>query len=217
MKRQISFEIYLIAFIIATAIFAVGIFVGKILDNTKITSISSQVNGLSQRLMTLQIISLMEENNSAFCSVYRSEFSFIENEREKLGYELTYLEEKKEVYDPETKRMYFLLEAQSYLLSKKLKDICADETVLLLYFYSNANCSRCGQQGAENLAAKEEAIKQNISVRIYSFDGDLGSPVVDAFKMQYNVKAYPTLVINGVSYPGEMKKEQILEAIKNAD
>ncbi|NYZ77173.1 hypothetical protein H0O02_02555 [Candidatus Micrarchaeota archaeon] len=212
MERTVAWPLYLTAFVISAAVFIAGIYIGTLLDKGEVQSLSSEVESLSQQLATTQLLFLMDENSSAFCPVYASELSSLEEKREQVGYELSFLEDRRNVEAPELKKQYFLFEAQSYLLSKKLKEICGDDTVLLLYFYSNKNCSACRQQGADNLAARDAVAASNISVRIYSFDGDLGSPVAEGFMRQFGISEYPSVVIDGSVYAGPVTEDELVSA-----
>lgn len=205
MERKVSWPLYITAFVISAVIFIAGIYVGTILDSNEVYSLSSDVDSLSREISTVQVLMLSEEG-PAFCPVYEEEFLKIDAEREKLGYELTYLEEQRHVYSPELKKDYFVLEAQSYFLAKKLQDICNDESTLVLYFYSNEECADCAQQGADILSARDASGKK---VLIYSFDGDMGSNIAKGFMTQYNVTQYPSVVINGEVHSGYMSPEAL--------
>ncbi len=207
MERKVSWSLYAAAFLVSAAIFIVGIYVGMLLDAGDVQSLSSDVSVLSQRLAVMQLLVLTDSNSSAFCPLYASELESIDEGREKLGYELSFLEEKRNIEAPELKREYFILEAQSYFLSKKLKELCGDESVLLLYFYSNKNCSDCIQQGTDILSARDRAAR---NVRIYSFDGDLGSPVADAFMQQFGITEYPSVVIDGEVHSGYIPEDELI-------
>lgn len=215
MARRISLTLYVIAFIVAAAVFSIGIFVGKTIDDAVVDDISGDVSSLSQRLTMTQLLWLLEEDNSNFCPVYLSELEEVDSQREYLGQMLTVLEEKKQIYAPETKKEYFLLETQSYLLAKKLGNICLEEEdIFVLYFYSNEECERCGEQGNAILMARDES-ENSDKIRIYAFDGDLGSPVVDAFMKQYNITEYPSVVINENVHSGFIPKEELLGEFSN--
>ncbi len=194
------------AFLISAAIFIAGIYVGMLLDSGDVKTLSSDVSELSQRISTMQLLVLTDSNSSAFCPLYASELEAIDAEREKLGYELSFLEEKRNVEAPELKKEYFILEAQSYFLSKKLKELCSDESVLLLYFYSNEDCSDCLQQGTDILSARDRTSR---NIRIYSFDGDLGSPVAEAFMQEYGIGEYPSVVIDGEVHSGYISEDEL--------
>ncbi len=98
MERKISLSLYVSAFMISAAIFIIGIYVGTLLDKGDVESLSSDVSSLSRQLATVQLLLLAEENSSAFCPVYASELASIEEERERVGYQLSYLVQEKHRY-----------------------------------------------------------------------------------------------------------------------
>ena len=215
MERKASLPLYAAAFVISLVIFFVGIYIGQLIDQSNLQSVSAEVERVSQKASSLQLLMLME-GNSSFCPVYLSELSSVSDEVEKVGYKLSYLEDEKHAYDPELKKQYFVLEAESYLLSKKARQLCGDRSVLLMYFYSNGGCASCRQQGNDILAARDAAETGNVSVKLFSFDGDLGSPVADAFANQYNITTYPSIVVNDRVYPGYHDPGTLATIIKGA-
>lgn len=206
--------IYIGAFLISLAMFLAGVYIGSLIDNSNLSSISGEVSGISERVASMQLLLLSEGNSSAFCPVYKSELDSIDSEVERVGYKLSYLEEEKNVYDNELKKKYFVLEAESYLLSKKIKSVCGGDDILLINFYSNKDCQRCREQGYEVLKARDELSNSGMNVKLFSFDGELGSPVAEAFSKEYNVSSYPTLIINEKTYPGFRDSSQLQSIIR---
>jgi len=214
MERKVSFSLYAWAFFISLIIFAVGVFIGFTLDSSNLDRISSTLGDTSSRLSSLQLLILMEGNTSAFCPVFTSQLDDIDKQVEKTGYELSYLEDQKGVTDPELKKSYFVQEAESYLLSKKVKSLCGDKSVLLINFYSNTNCTRCKDEGTQILQARDSLESAGFHMKLFSFDGDLGSPVADAFKTEFNVTGYPSVVIDEKLYPGYSDQSQLQQLVK---
>ncbi|MBN1170320.1 hypothetical protein JXA56_04805 [Candidatus Micrarchaeota archaeon] len=214
MARKLSLTLYGTAFLISVVIFLSGVFVGSLIDRAALGDLSGNVKDISAKVSSLQILLLMEGNSSAFCPLYLSELQSIDEDMESLGYKLSYLEEEKNAQDPELKKEYFIVQAQSYLLSRKVNEICNDRKVLLINFYSNKDCELCREQGIEILKARNQL---DIPLKLYSFDGDLGSPVVDAFKEKYMVRSYPTIIINEKRYPGYHSADEIAELIRGLD
>jgi len=214
MERKVSFSLYAWAFFISLIIFAIGVFIGFTLDSSNMNRISSMLTDTSSRLSSLQLLILMEGNTSAFCPVYTSQLDDIDTQVEKTGYELSYLEDQKGVSDPELKKSYFIQEAESYLLSKKVKSLCGDKSVLLINFYSNTNCTRCKEEGIQILQARDSLDASGIHMKLFSFDGDLGSPVADAFKAEFNVTGYPSVVIDENLYPGFSDQGRLVDIVK---
>lgn len=211
--RKISIGLYAGAFLLSLIIFLSGIYVGQLMDESSMKTISSEVQDVSQQVASVQLLLLMEANSSAFCPVYASELDSIDDEVERMGYKLTYLEDERQMSDIELKKQYFVLQAESYLLSKKVREICDEDSVLLIQFYSNKDCDDCREQGNEILKARDE-LSGKVKVKLYSFDGDLGSPVADAFAKQYNVSSYPSIVLDGQTYKGFRTSSEIIQLIE---
>jgi len=216
MERKISYPLYLTAFLLSVAVFAIGVYIGTLLDNANLAGLSERVESLSQRSTSVQLLLLAEGDSSAFCPVFRSELSEIDADIERIGYELSYLEEKKQAYDPELKKQYFLLEAGSYMLSKRVSEVCGDDTILLLYFYSNEDCESCQEQGVDILAFRDELAADGRTMRIYSFDGDLGSPVAEALVEHHGIDTYPSVVVNDVRHSGYADSDALSGLVANA-
>lgn len=213
MERKISLSLYGAAFLLSVAIFAAGMLIGQAIDRSSMEGISGEVAAVSQKVSSVQLLLLMDGNSSAMCPLYTSQLDGISAEVEATGHKLTYLEEEKHLQDDELKKQYFVLEAEAYVLSEKVRAICGDRSVLLINFYSNRGCARCREQGIEILKARD-AVSPGTPVRLFSFDGDLGSPVAEAFEARYNVTAYPTVVINGRAHNGFLTQAQLEALLK---
>lgn len=211
MERKISTSLYALALILTIIVFSIGVVVGHLIDQSNQGVLSEEVDELTSKLESTQLLMLLDENSSSFCPVYRSQLDSINQDVELIGHKLSYLEDEKNVYDIPLKKSYFVLEAQSYLLSKKINERCRENSTLLLYFYSNADCPECKEQGESILAARDEL--GGITVKIFSFDGGLGSPVADALKARFGVYVYPSIVINGKLHSGVMGKEEVKRAL----
>lgn len=216
MERSISFSLYAAAFLLSVAIFVTGVLVGQAVDRSSTESISEEVVKVSQKVSSVQLLLLMEKNTSAMCPVYLDELTSISDDVERMGYKLTYLEEEKHIYDNELKKQYFVLEAESHVLSEKVKTLCGDRSILLINFYSNRNCTRCAEEGGDILEARDALTAQGTPVKLFSFDGELGSPVAEVFEARYNVTTYPTIVINGKTYPGFRSSEELQTLMRNS-
>lgn len=214
MERKLSVPVYIVAFFMSLLIFITGIYIGYLIDTSNLRGVSDDVSTISDRLASSQLILLMEGNSSS-CPVYLAELDAIDAEVERIGHRLTFLEEEKEVFDDDLKRKYFVLEAESYLLSKKAKELCGDDSVLLIHFYSNKGCERCREQGTEILKTRD-GLKGEIDVKLFSFDGTLESPVAEALEKQYGISAYPSIVINEETHAG-FKSGDELKALIQAE
>ena len=211
--REISLSLYLTAFFISAVIFASGIYVGKLMEAGNVAGLSQGITVANDKMNSIEMLFLMGEDSAALCPVYRSELHSLDAQTEQLGYQISYMEDKG-TSDPELKKQYFMLEASTYMLSQKVMTKCSADTAnysTVLYFYNNQNCSNCTAQGNALLDVKKKMGEQ---LRVYSFDGGLGSEIVDALKLKYNVTVYPSLVINGNStYAGLKDQNWINNAV----
>lgn len=215
MERKVSLHIYVGAFILSLAIFIIGVYIGYLIDSSNLQNINSEIASISDNVSSTEFMLMSEGNSSAFCPVYISNLDAIDQNVEMVGYKLSYLEDEKAIYDNESKKNYFILEGESYLLSEKVKALCGDKSILLINFYSNSNCQTCKGEGTEILRSRDQLAQNGTSIKLFSFDGDLGSPVADAFKAQYNVTSYPTIVINDQTYTGYKTSDQIESIIRS--
>ncbi len=209
MERKISLPLYFAALVITVLIFAIGIYVGTLLDGVKSEQISKSLDRVSSSLSYYQLL-MLSDNSSYFCPVYGDELSSLDKDTERIGSELTFLEDTQGYTDVELKKSYFILEAHSYLLSEKIRKECGGNYSLVLYFYSNTDCIGCKEQG-ENLIAAKRSVQPT---RIYSFDGTLGSPIAETLMNKYNISAYPSVVIDGVRYEGLQGTERLISILR---
>ena len=202
--RKMSVPIYIAAFVISVLIFAVGVYVGNTMDTIVKDSISSDLQSVYAKAQSSELLILLEDS-PAFCPVYKEEADRMDDETLGLGTKIAYAEDVRGISDPELKKQYFMLEAQAFLISKKVKEQCNDGSDLILYFYSNENCASCAEQGH----VLDTVRSSRNDTKVYSFDGDLGSSIVTALKNQYGVTSYPAIVVNGQAYNRFVNAEEL--------
>jgi hypothetical protein len=118
--RKMSVPIYIAAFVISVLIFAVGVYVGNTMDAVVKDSISSDLQSVYAKAQSSELLILLEDS-PAFCPVYAEEAGRMDDETNGLGTRIAYAEDVRGISDPELKKQYFMLEAQAYLISKKVK------------------------------------------------------------------------------------------------
>ncbi len=211
-ERKLSIPLYVGAFLVTMAIFLVGTYVGNLISENSRQGMSNDITKISSRLTDTQLLFLLD-NSSSFCPVYNDALSKLDDDTELIGQKLAFLEDKYGTVDEKLKLQYFDLETDAYFLSKKVNEKCNDSSTLVLYFYSNKNCRDCKQEGETLLDARSAAKKK---VKIYSFDGDMGSPVVTALKKKYSVSVYPTILINEIPYSGYQSLAQLSSSFEKS-
>lgn len=208
--RQVSIGLIVFSLFIAAIIFSAGIAVGKALDKETIDEMGSSITSISDRANSFAAILLLD-NSSEYCPVLEDGLSRLEGDVESLGYKMSYLEESKNVVDTGLKKRYFDLQLNAYLISGKVRSACSQNFTSILYFYSNKNCFlECREQGKSLLDLKAD---KRIWAKIYSFDGELGSPSADALRSKFNITSYPSVVVDGKKYEGAQSTEKLAQII----
>ena len=190
-KRKISLNIYLTALVLTVLVFSLGIYVGMVIDENAKLKVEGELVELEQDLYLSRILLLMEEEVGEFCPIYSEKLEAVDAERELIGDRLEYLESVRGIYYEELKERYYYLEFENYLLMKKMKKDCEEDYVLVLFFYDESEESK--SQGEELDALRAS----NPNVKVFSFDGNSDSAVVEVLKEQYSVDAYPAVVMDG--------------------
>lgn len=106
------------------------------------------------------------------------------------------------------KKQYTLTQAKEFLLVKRINERCKSAIPTILYFYSTKEtCTECGKQ-ADVLDVVRRLYP---NVRVYSFDYNLDSPTIRAFRKIYKIKGQqlPAIVVNGKTYNGFMTLQSI--------
>ncbi|MBD3390254.1 hypothetical protein GF415_04880 [Candidatus Micrarchaeota archaeon] len=206
-KRNISTGTYLLAFVFTVIVFSLGIYVGMVVDESAKAEVEDELVTLEQDLYLSRILLLTEQEMGEFCPIYSEKLESVDSERELIGDRLEYLESVREIHDEEIRERYYYLEFENYLLMKKMKKECGEDYVLVLFFYSEDEASQ--EQGAE----LDELRASDSRVKVFSFEGDSDSAVVEVLKEQYNVTGYPSVVVESEAFSGLRTSEEISDFV----
>lgn len=109
------------------------------------------------------------------------------------------------------KRLYTLEQLRYWLLSGQAKELCEEEFVRLLYFYSTDElCPRCGDQQFV-LDYLKKTFGQKLL--IFAIDETLKEPMVTILKRQHEMTEFPTLIIEDDKISGFIGKDKLFEDI----
>jgi hypothetical protein len=109
------------------------------------------------------------------------------------------------------KRDYTLEQLRYWMLSGQSRDVCDEDVVRVLYFYStDEECPRCGDQAFVLNYLKGLLVER---VLIFAIDAQLAEPMVDVLERQHNITSYPTLVIEDDAVPGFSDKASLMAAV----
>lgn len=214
-KRRISKEKYILAFIFSSLIFVVGVFVGSLLSNERVNYLKDvaykqQLDYESLELQSLYVssVELKNESCSAFRKILDKSLNDVAQAQSKVE---LYMRQREDNRYNDIKREYSMAQIRYLLLDKRVREICKFDTVSILYFYSDKQCQDCSPQ-ATVLTYLKEKIKDKLL--IFSLDVDFSEePLIDLFEAKYNVTEVPSIVINETFYSGLMNKEDILGGI----
>ena len=215
--RKIKKSRYLVAFLLAASVLTIGILIG-LLINTERTSFLEKENKLQRldydsiQLQYLYLTNTLEKDRdctSATKSLEKqiSDLGILGNKLENFIQSST---AKAEDYNL-LKREYTLAELRYWLFINNIRQICNDDTVALLYFYSNNNCNECRTQGVVLSKVKAD-LKDKLLV--FALDYDFNEePLLNIIKNKYNVNELPTLIINDEKNEGLKSYEDLLKII----
>lgn len=208
-KREISWRLYITAFIISAIIFGVGIWVGLQIEKSTTTSLLDTVNSMDQQWTTLETM-MMLDSSPMFCNYFTDQMKNFDSETFSLGQQIGYMEEKTGV-DPSLKSEYMSLEVRDYLAAEKLNEKCGMNTPLVLYFVSSTNCPACQSIGNELTNARQQT-----GARVYTFDVDVNNSMVSALSRVFEIQYYPSIIIDSVRYSGLMQSNAMAAAINSS-
>jgi hypothetical protein len=211
---------YIFAAIITIALFFLGFFFGFVMDLKRVDYFDkvSSAQQLNIRSLQLQYELLKGDAFQDRCSAFKFMFDkFIlelENNRVRLDQYSKQSQVITEDFDS-LKREYILSQINFWYISRNFKESCTNTSdfVTVLYFFSDdQKCPMCGDQGTV-LNYYKSVLKQNLL--IFSFDETFADKesLITMLEQIYDVKSYPTLVINNKAYSGYMDKENLTQVL----
>ncbi len=215
-KRKIDTQLYLIVLFITLSIFVAGLFLGSILSQNKLSSLSEDLNTLERMRNTQETNSLLLDSlDEKICPGLESYINEMLPEIESLAERVAYYESSadskrfgiKEYED--IKKDYNLLLIRYWIITNKLEKNCGENIVDVIYFYSNKKCDDCKDQGIYLDSIK----KQYPEIMIFALDKDLNLSTTEILTKSFNITEVPSLIINGQSYSGLKNKEEIIKLI----
>ncbi|MBW2974637.1 hypothetical protein KY366_02870 [Candidatus Woesearchaeota archaeon] len=217
-ERKVSKDKYIIAFILTSIIFILGLTSGMLFDNLRVKWVESEnreheVDYLSLQFQYLYLTTLEDKNES--CSVLHATMEkSVRDLSESLQTFIKYKENtkiNKKEYELAGRR-YILDNLKYWLLAKKTKEECDLDVVNIVYLYSEKNCPICPDQGIILTYFKKTF---GDKLLVFPIDCDYGTtePVINILKNQYKITEYPTLIIEGKKYTGIVNNKELKKII----
>jgi hypothetical protein len=188
--------------IITTIIFAVGVWIGLWLGETKVNSLETTINNLGEDINNAELQFLLFDvlEKNASCNYMIQTANQLGVESGKMAADVERYENTQKIDDAsfhDLKQKYTNTLIRNWVTLEKIKKTCDGKYTTILYFYSNTNCNRCEEQGMVLSYFKE---KLNQNVLIFALDSGLGVEAVNVLHDSYGIKQYPAMVINGDIY-----------------
>lgn len=201
--RRISWPLYLTALVVSIIIFFSGFYFASLIEQSVKLDMKSKLDKFNEGSTLLQIMTLTQEDSS-YCPIYKEAMLNSYDEIDRIGRDLSYLEESKGQKNVELKKSYFMFELKTYLLATKIKELCGEKNNLTLFVYSSS-CDKCNAIGNK----LTELRKRNGSIKVFSFEDGLNSSVVDSIKEKYFIKDVPAVVMDGKRITGNNIVEKL--------
>lgn len=193
---HVTWQKYILAFVITAAIFATAFYVAAKLDAQRIADIRSTQDAISIDILSNE--TQYELLGSLDCSSI-SENPVLSSELNDLASKLSVAEQNlgdNNTQVKQLKQQYALFEIKDYLLMQQIARQCRNfKPVYVLYFYSNAgDCPDCSRAG-DVLTYLRETYP---GLRVYSFDYNLDLSALKTLEDLRHVKGdqLPAFVIN---------------------
>jgi hypothetical protein len=214
--RDMKRRRYILAFIITAALFSLGFFFGFVMDLKRVDYFDKANSEQKLNIQSLQLQyellkgDAVQDRCGAFKFLFDKYIIELEDNRARLD---SYSKQSDVITaDFETlKREYILSQINFWYISRNFRSSCPNSSdfITIMYFFSNnQKCPDCGAQGTV-LDYYKSVLKQNLL--IFSFDETFADkePLIKMLEQIYDVKDYPTIVINNRAYPGFVGKENL--------
>lgn len=210
-KRKISVDKYFIAAFLTILIFSLGLALGFLIDNARLNwakqiTEEQEIDFSSLQLQFLYLNSI--ENINASCEVLKVTLDqTIKDLSDSLDKFQQYKKDtkiNKEQFELVSRR-YILDNLRYWLFARKSKDACNIKLVTILYFYSEEHCEICPDQGVI-LSYYKKIFEEKLLIFPINVDLESKESMITILKNIYNVKDYPSIVIEDEKYEGVVDK-----------
>lgn len=214
--RTISTDKYVIAGIITALIFALGLTLGFILEDTRYGLIQKVNEEQEVKYMSLQLqyffLTSFQNNNS--CPMLTATLRETISDLSTSLSEVIAYEEENQGGDARrilVQRRYLMDNLRYWLLAKESKQRCSMNIVPILYFYKK-DCASCPEQGTI-LTFYKNLFEEMLLVFPINMDLQEAEPLAEIMRSQHHVEQYPTIVVDDQKYEGVVDKDEMKKII----
>jgi hypothetical protein len=208
---------YMLAAFITALIFLLGMLLGLVVEDKRVSYIQEESRGQKLDFMSLQLqyelISDLSQTGN--CPAVAATFNDFMGELAKTEERLVTYQKEAKINKDEfnlLKKEYVQAQINYWILAKRTKEICDNDFSTVLYFYApTENCNDCDNQ-AFVLTYLKQKLKDKIL--IFSFDSTFEQePLVNLLVKTYNMTQYPSLVIDNSLVTGLQDSDAIIAKI----
>jgi hypothetical protein len=205
---------YIAAFSLSILIFFLGIFLGNLISNSQISILEENELNLRTELISLELKDKMIEKTFS-CNL---SWESVWKEKVEMGQTISSLEARFGKNNEKVliqKELYELIEIRTFLLLTKIKEECNAPFSIILFFYTNDKNLPQELTNSENQGYVLDSVYASypLKVNILSFDSAIKNVAVDSLIETYNVKTYPSIVIDGKLYEGFFELDELKEIL----
>lgn len=208
-------RLYVAAFAITTIIFILGILLGMVVEERRLSYVENKyqqdkINYESLQLQYLYLATLTEgEGCEAFSTTLNGYLKKLEETRIRLE---SYAQDGNVFPNEftELRRQYFIAELNYWLLAKKTRETCNSDTITVLYFYT-PQCSECENQGYVL-----DYLKRVFGDRLLIFALDESfkeEEMIPILKNTFNITSAPTMIVENHKFEGFVPEDRLNEFI----
>ncbi|MFH1445446.1 MAG: hypothetical protein ABIF08_03120 [Nanoarchaeota archaeon] len=210
-RKPLNLKIIITALVITVVLFSSGVFTGYSISKGAISIFDSEVKTISNDIENFQLQFLFFDvlGEEATCPLLEDTLNKININSYETGNQIETYGSDKAILDfneyEELKKRYSRLLVGYWLLSEKMQNACEFNADTIVYFFTG-DYTEYNAQGFVLTYLKN---KYKEDLLIFSLDGDVDEPSVRALKEYYNIKEYPSLIINGKLYEGQKTSDEI--------
>ena len=215
-EREIEWKYPLFAALLTAVIFSGIFYTALSLNKYKVNNLKSQIEEVEveqrSRLVGLQLSENLEKND---CRAVKGWVNTTVDDIRNLRLEVAAYEDSNKINNREyttVKKRYMNLLLQNLVQIRNYDDACNREVVDIVYFYSD-NCDSCTDQATVLTEIRQEYGKD---VVVYPLDTELDMQPINFLLNYYDVKEYPTLVINGEVKQGFQSVDSLEQDIESS-
>lgn len=208
---KINPKIYIYSGIITAMIFVLGVSIGFVLDEGRVSLIQSNLDDLKLEYENLRIQEdIYRTLNEDSCPLYRDRFVSLDQKASDLSEKFnsfTDINQFQQDKLSDLKNTYTLTNIDLWLQAVKLKTNCNYNITTVLYFYSIGDCEECIAQGIVLDDLKMENPK---NLMIFAIDYNTKLNVVDLLKENFNITNVPYMIVDETeSYDGFVNRANL--------